>query len=196
VPAAPPATPTGVAPILGSAPCANAIRDQANPGSCIEASTAPALGKIYPLSANLFVSSNGDVGIGTGEPAAKLEVAGTARITDTLTLAPPGDMALDVSTGSIYKGGALFIHTKGGCDNTALGQEALAMVTTGYATLPVDVPPSTPTRPATATPPAGMPPFTPTPPASRTPLAEIRHSLPTRPDPATPPAGSGRSATT
>jgi hypothetical protein len=64
-------------------------------------------------------------------PAAKLEVAGTARVEGTLTLAPSGDQALDVSTGSIYKGGALFMHTKGGVWNTAVGYEALDSATTG-----------------------------------------------------------------
>jgi hypothetical protein len=45
---------------------------------------------------------------------------------------PAGDTALDVSTGSIYKAGALFIHTKGAGANTAVGDRALADVTTGY----------------------------------------------------------------
>ncbi len=112
--------------------CAQSIKDQANPSACLQVSTTPALGMLYPLSANLFVATSGDVGIGTSAPTAKLEVAGTARITNTLTLAPSGDQALDVSTGSIYKGGALFIHTKGGTANTAVGRDALASVTTGY----------------------------------------------------------------
>ncbi len=112
--------------------CLSTIEDQANPGSCLEASTTPTLGKLYPISANLFVAALGNVGIGTTTPSARLDVAGTARITDTLTLAPSGDTALDVSTGSIYKGGALFVHTKGGAQNTALGRAALSSVTTGY----------------------------------------------------------------
>ena len=112
--------------------CAATLRDQADPGTCLGASSTPALGKLYPLSTNLFVAVGGNVGIGTTSPSAKLHVAGTARITDTLTLAPGGDMALDVSTGSIYKGGALFIHTKG-FNNTAIGRDALASNTTGYS---------------------------------------------------------------
>jgi hypothetical protein len=80
----------------------------------------------------LVEDGSGNVGVGTASPAARLEVAGTARVTDTLTLAPAGDTALDVSTGSIYKGGALFLHTRGGADNTGLGDGALASVTTGF----------------------------------------------------------------
>jgi hypothetical protein len=105
--------------------CMDAIKDQANLPNCLQASTTPALGKLYPLSSKLFVAVSGNVGIGTTSPAAKLHVAGTARIADTLTLAPGGDQALNVSTGSIYKSGALFIHTRG-VRNTAIGSTALA----------------------------------------------------------------------
>jgi len=111
--------------------CIDSIDDKAGSG-CLAASSTPTLGRLYPLSTNLFVAVGGNVGIGTTSPGSRLEVAGTARITDTLTLAPAGDVALDVSTGSIYKGGALFIHTKGGSNNTALGRQALSSVTTGY----------------------------------------------------------------
>ncbi len=111
--------------------CANSIRDQARPESCLEASTLPALGLLYPLSTNLFVAVGGNVGIGTTTPSARLEVAGTVRVTDTLTLAPLGDTALDIATGSIYKGGALFLHTRGGSNNTGLGRQALSSVTAG-----------------------------------------------------------------
>ena len=111
--------------------CANALVDQANAGACIQASSTPVLGKLYPLSSNLFVAVGGNVGIGTTNPTARLHVAGTTRMTDKLTLAPSGDTALDVSTGSIYKAGALFLHTKGGAGNTALGNQALSSVTSG-----------------------------------------------------------------
>jgi hypothetical protein len=77
-------------------------------------------------------TNGGNVGIGTASPAAKLEVAGTVRVEGKLTLAPSGDQALDVSTGSIYKDGGLFMHTQGGVANTAVGLLALANVTSGY----------------------------------------------------------------
>src|SRR5262245_61059125 len=82
------------APVVAATDCARSIRDQANPGACIEASTAPVLGRLFPLSTSLFVSTSGDVGVGTTSPASRLDVAGTARMSDTLTLAPEGDRAL------------------------------------------------------------------------------------------------------
>src|SRR5262249_26810210 len=110
---------------------ATSIKDQASPSSCVQSSTTPAFGKLYPLSSNLFVAVSGNVGIGTTSPAARLEVAGTARITNTPTPPPSGDPALDVSTGSIYKDSTLFIHTKGGIENTAIGLSALTSSTFG-----------------------------------------------------------------
>ena len=110
---------------------ADSLADQASAGGRLQGSSTPSLGRLYPLSTNLFVAVGGNVGIGTTSPSAKLHVAGTARITDKLTLAPSGDTALDVSTGSIYKAGALFLHTKGGAANTGLGNQALSSVTTG-----------------------------------------------------------------
>jgi hypothetical protein len=98
--------PGGTQSLVVASTCASSIKDQANPATCIKASTVPALGELHPLSAHLNVSGAGNVGIGTTTPGAKLEVAGTARMTGTLTLAPSGDQALDVSAGSIYKGGA------------------------------------------------------------------------------------------
>ncbi len=125
-------TPGGVTPFAPfPLACASSIKDQANPGSCLLASTTPTLGRLYPLSTNLFVAALGNVGIGTTSPAAKLHVAGSARIAGQMTLAPSNDFALNVASGSIYKGGQLFIHTKGGGNNSAFGHQTLANVTTG-----------------------------------------------------------------
>jgi len=80
--------------------------------------------RLYPLTQNLFVASGGNVGIGTTTPVTKLVVKDGA-----LTCNPLDDLALDVSTGSIYKGGVPFIHTRGGASNTAVGELALANLT-------------------------------------------------------------------
>ncbi len=109
--------------------CAFSVRDTST-GDCVLTSTLPTLGKLYPISSNLFVSAGGNVGIGTTGPNETLDVAGAARISGALTLAPSGDVALDVSSGSIYEAGAPFIHTLGS-SNMGTGFEALVSVTSG-----------------------------------------------------------------
>jgi hypothetical protein len=68
----------------------------------------------------LTIVENGDVGIGTASPAAKLDVAG-------------GNLNLENSTasaGNILKGGSRFIHNFG-TDNTFIGQNAGNLTMTG-----------------------------------------------------------------
>lgn len=85
-----PAGSIGFSSSLGTAPggtyssaaasaCFPSIGDQAISGACLQASSAPAAGKLYPLSSKLFVSPAGDVGMGTLSPTAKLDVDGTIR---------------------------------------------------------------------------------------------------------------------
>ncbi len=59
--------------------CAAALRDQAG-GGCLLASSAPALGRLYPLGQELSIDPAGRVGIGTVAPAATLDVAGSAPL--------------------------------------------------------------------------------------------------------------------
>lgn len=57
----------------GSA-CAKTIRDQ-NTGTCIQASSMPAVGSLYPISSDLFVdATTGHVGLNTLSPDARLEI--------------------------------------------------------------------------------------------------------------------------
>ena len=56
--------------------CMNSIVDAAGSG-CLQASSTPTLGMLYPLSADLFVDGNGRVGIGTVSPHAELHVEGS-----------------------------------------------------------------------------------------------------------------------
>ncbi len=55
--------------------CAKSIANQAG-GGCIEASSSPELGMLYPLSEDWFVLPEGRVGIGTTVPGEQLSVAG------------------------------------------------------------------------------------------------------------------------
>lgn len=70
--------------------CSTKLLDQQTQ-TCVVASSAPALGKLYPLSVNLNVNSAGRVGIGTSAPLAKLHVA-------------PGNQTGIWSSGSSYAG--------------------------------------------------------------------------------------------
>ena len=96
----------------------------------MQADSVPTLGRLYPLSTNLYVAPGGRVGIGTTSPLARLHVNGTALMNNTLTLKPAGDQALDLAAGNIYKTGLSFIHTTGN-QNTGLGIQALGSVSTG-----------------------------------------------------------------
>ncbi|MFN0205879.1 MAG: DNRLRE domain-containing protein [Planctomycetota bacterium] len=71
----------------------------------------------FTLNGLNAVYTAGNVGIGTTTPSSALEVIGTGRFTDTVTLNPASDIALNLSTGSVYKGGLKFIHNNGGLNN-------------------------------------------------------------------------------
>jgi hypothetical protein len=69
-------------PILAS--CMPAIKDQANPSSCIAASTTPTLGRLYPISSNLFVALGGRPPSGSARstptrPACATSLSATTR---------------------------------------------------------------------------------------------------------------------
>ncbi len=59
--------------------CAGSIEDASNPGVCLLASSVPTLGLLYPLSNDLFVSTQGRVGLGTLVPLERLHVEGRIR---------------------------------------------------------------------------------------------------------------------
>ncbi len=105
--------------------CLDSIQDRGSGGNCLMASSTPTFGLLYPLGPEFNIDPAGNVGIGTTTPQTKLQVDGTVRID------PAVDNALDIATGSIYKGGTLFLHNKGGIRNTALGRQALANITSG-----------------------------------------------------------------
>lgn len=65
------------------AACSKRIEDQAT-GSCLEASTDPTIGLLYPMSQALNVSANEFVGIGTSVPNTTLHVSGDGAGGDDL----------------------------------------------------------------------------------------------------------------
>jgi hypothetical protein len=67
-------------------PCADAIADAAT-GSCIQASSTPTLGSLLPLGPEIFVDSNGLVGINTIAPGATLDVAGDVMVSGPISTA-------------------------------------------------------------------------------------------------------------
>ncbi len=71
---------------LVSGPCAGSVRDQADPGSCLQASSAPALGTLYPLGPEFNIDPTGRVGLGTLAPQHTLDVAGDARVSGRLAV--------------------------------------------------------------------------------------------------------------
>lgn len=54
--------------------CPAGISDQSSPNNCIQASSLPQLGSLYPLSERFYVDPAGGVGVGTTLPGANLEV--------------------------------------------------------------------------------------------------------------------------
>lgn len=78
--------------------CAGSIEDLANPGTCMNASTTPTLGLLYPLSSDLFVSAAGRVGLGTLTPADRLHVEGRVRASGQFISTVAGSAPLVVSS--------------------------------------------------------------------------------------------------
>ncbi|MCK6449069.1 MAG: VCBS repeat-containing protein [Planctomycetes bacterium] len=74
------ATP-GSSPGLATAVCTPSLQDQALPGNCIGVSSVPELGALFPISPELFVAPNGDVGLGTLTPHGELHVQADATTT-------------------------------------------------------------------------------------------------------------------
>lgn len=60
--------------------CVKAIDDLSS-GTCTQASSTPQLGKLYPITQDLFVAGTGEVGIGTTQPTSQLTVGGVVHST-------------------------------------------------------------------------------------------------------------------
>lgn len=81
--------------------CAVAVRDDANHADCIPASSIPLLGKLYPISRDLYVDRwTGHVGINTTSPFRTLEVVGSVGVS-----LPEGDTKVALRSSTDYKFG-------------------------------------------------------------------------------------------
>ena len=84
--------------------CAASIDDTLNPGMCIEASTAPELGKLFPISTQFYIAPGGRVGLGTTSPIAQLSVIGGFMYSDAGVVFP--DFSVQTSAGWALGGNA------------------------------------------------------------------------------------------
>jgi len=107
-PLAPPPS-IGDADAIARPGCATSLENQAAPQTCLQASTFPTLGMLYPLSTELFIEPcSGYVGLGTLQPTERLEVIGDARIVGEV-LAGTG-LSVDGTHASIGGGANHAIH--------------------------------------------------------------------------------------
>jgi len=82
-------------------PCAGSVRDQAG-GACLQASSTPTLGALYPLSSDLFVDPiTGWIGLGKTNPASRLDVLGNVDVRGSLALGRIND-GIQFSTWNPY----------------------------------------------------------------------------------------------
>ena len=101
--------------------CTEEIRDQAT-GACLQASSVPMLGLLYPLSNDLFVASTGEVVINGTLAKARLTVSGTDGASSN-----PGTAASFVGGSASFSSGqtgALGLSSRGGIGDPTGGDGA------------------------------------------------------------------------
>jgi hypothetical protein len=117
----------GLGPVLV---CAGSIDDLAT-GACLEASSVPVLGRLYPISSTWFVTQSGLVGVGTTTPAVRLDVAGVARAHQLVSSASTGTPPLFISSRTLVP--LLNCDQLDGLDATAFRQVGVLLTTTDLA---------------------------------------------------------------
>ena len=107
-------SPVGPGSEMAAPSCPSTIQD-GNGRGCLGASSIPELGKLYPMTQNLFVApGSGFVGIGTLLPLHRLDVAGSARLggslvfgDDTHTIQFPATTAPNTPMIQMFSSGTL-----------------------------------------------------------------------------------------
>ncbi len=94
------ATPLGPqVPASAQLVCAGSVEDFVNPGTCMNASSVPTLGMLFPISPEWFVDPSGRVGLGTTSPSERLHVAGRILASDQIrTTLPTGTAPFQVAS--------------------------------------------------------------------------------------------------
>ncbi|MEZ6014136.1 MAG: VCBS repeat-containing protein [Planctomycetota bacterium] len=115
--------------------CAGSVEDIAS-GACLEASSVPSIGRLYPLTANLFVAGSGSVGIGTTNPNARLDVAGVARAVQFVSTVTTGQPPFLINSRNVVP--LLNADQLDGLDSTAFRQLSVLLDTPDFAPQSVD----------------------------------------------------------
>jgi hypothetical protein len=104
--------------------CASSLADQASTG-CLQASTSPALGRLFPLSHELFVdAATGFVGVGTVSPASRLHVDGRTT-TRVLTITGGADLVESFSVpGATPEPGTVLVIDAAGAGSLVVSSRA------------------------------------------------------------------------
>ncbi|MFT5154103.1 MAG: hypothetical protein ACI841_004110 [Planctomycetota bacterium] len=104
--------------------CVQSVRDASSPMDCLPASSAPQLGHLYPLSTDLNVDAEGQVGMGTATPSAGLQVVSQVIGADGLRSAGAPDPTGVGGDGVIATGGSGADSEAGGAGLIATGGPA------------------------------------------------------------------------
>jgi hypothetical protein len=102
-------------------PCTKAVDDFSAPGNCIPASSVPALGMLFPISAELFVDADtGYVGLGTTDPASPFSLfrAGASHQVGITQAQVGGGSTMELTTRDSSGDQASRIVLSGGSDQT------------------------------------------------------------------------------
>ena len=76
--------------------CVLSVKDVGASGTCRKASSQPWLGRLYPITEDLFVAGTGEVGIGTTQPGSQLSVSGVIHSTSGGFRFPDGNLQTTV----------------------------------------------------------------------------------------------------